>query len=295
MRIVLFGCQQIAKDIIDFILTTEHDLVYVIEHDEERDRIFGELVGEHCRDIGISTIRFTGKIDADFIRQLEPEIIFSIYYRKILSPEVITIPRLGCINVHPGLLPKFRGCNPTYWNIINAEKYAGSTMHYMTNEIDNGNIIAQKVIDIGDRNGFELNRDIMKLGVSLFKETFTDIVSEKNKSIKQDDGISTYFGPYRSAFKYINWNDTAEKIICHIRAHHIPYEGSMTCNKSVSIRIDNAYVSNAIRGGKPAGYFYKQDNNIVIQTNTAPLIVEKYVVISGKMKDVGIFISGIPE
>ncbi|HEX5421848.1 MAG TPA: formyltransferase family protein, partial [Gammaproteobacteria bacterium] len=82
------------------------------------------------------------------IRALEPDILFSLYYRKLLSKELLAIPPRGCLNLHGSLLPKYRGCAPANWAIVNGETETGVTLHYMTARPDAGDIVAQHRVQI---------------------------------------------------------------------------------------------------------------------------------------------------
>lgn len=296
MIIVLFGCQQIAKDIIDFIIDEgSHQLVQVIEQDEERDYIFGDLVREHCLKRSIPTIRFNNKIDADFIRKLNPDIIFSIYYRKIIPQAVLDIPRLGCVNIHPAELPKYRGPNPTYFSVLNGDKTAGTTLHYIDKGMDTGDIIAQKISSVDDRTGFELNKHMMSVGVELFKENYHDIMNGTNKRTPQDNSKASCIIPFRNNFRYINWMNTPETIINHMRAHAPPYAGSISqTNDGTEVMFESAVGLNSNRNSRGPGYFEVMGDKILVQTFTTPLCINKWKVLSGELKASGRFISGVP-
>ena len=82
------------------------------------------------------------------IRELKPDVLFSFYYRDILSAAILEIPASGCFNLHGSLLPKYRGRVPTNWAIINGETETGVTLHAMTTGIDDGDILAQEKVAI---------------------------------------------------------------------------------------------------------------------------------------------------
>jgi UDP-4-amino-4-deoxy-L-arabinose formyltransferase/UDP-glucuronic acid dehydrogenase (UDP-4-keto-hexauronic acid decarboxylating) len=82
------------------------------------------------------------------IKALEPDIIFSFYYRQMVKPVILDIPPRGCINLHGSLLPRYRGRCPANWVLINGEKETGVTLHYMTPRPDDGDIVAQAKVPI---------------------------------------------------------------------------------------------------------------------------------------------------
>ena len=83
-----------------------------------------------------------------FLKEEEPDLIISASATQIFKKELLSLPKLGCVNVHGGMLPKYRGMMPSFWAMLNGEKYAGVTVHYMTSEFDDGDIISQDKVEI---------------------------------------------------------------------------------------------------------------------------------------------------
>ena len=130
----------------------------------------------------------------DRVRDINPDYIFSIYYRQILPKSLLSSAKISCINIHPSLLPQYRGPVPTAWTIENGEKEFGITIHLMDEGIDTGDILVQKKYPIiENETGFELYTRGMKLGYELLVENFNKIVNEKIPAIPQV-GIGSYFG-----------------------------------------------------------------------------------------------------
>lgn len=82
------------------------------------------------------------------IRECAPDLIVSVAANQIFRKELLELPRLGCINLHAGLLPRYRGINPTFWVLANGETETGVTVHFMDSRLDNGDIIVQNKIPI---------------------------------------------------------------------------------------------------------------------------------------------------
>ena len=104
----------------------------------------------------------------EHVRQLAPDLIISYSAPQIIKPELLGIPKYGIINVHGALLPNYRGCMPSFWYLYNNEQWGGATVHYMSADIDDGDICSQGSIDISDCNTmFQLMRKTKKLGGEL--------------------------------------------------------------------------------------------------------------------------------
>ena len=111
-----------------------------------------------------------------------------MYKRQILN-----LPRLGCINVHASLLPKYRGGAPVHYAIINGEEVTGVTIMYMVKKMDAGNIISQEEVKIApDETTGELYDRLSSVGAKLLIETLPSIINKTNASIEQDENLVTY-------------------------------------------------------------------------------------------------------
>lgn len=287
MKVVLFGAQKIGVDVTRYLVQrTDIDLCGVISSDMNRDRAFSDcLLSEFCAKNDVSTI------STEDVVKIKPDLILSIYYRKIISQEIISTAKMGAINLHPAPLPKYRGCVPTYWAIINGETFAGTTLHFMTGGIDDGRIIAQASISIGELTGADLHREAMRVGFDLVKYNFDDVMSGKNLGVEQNHAEATYFGPYRSCFRYINWNNTAESIIRHVKAHHTPFQGSTAWNKYCEILVNRCNVVH--EKGWPCGKYEFDGKSILIQAQDHRILVSDWNVVGGELKTSGMFVSGI--
>ncbi len=122
------------------------------------------------------------------MRQLKPDYILAMFFRHILPKELLDIPTFGGINMHPSYLPYNRGSSGPSWSIIEGTG-PGITLHFMNEEVDAGDIIAQKEIkaDFTD-NGESLHQKAETVGIELFKENWESIKKGTNKRIKQPPG-----------------------------------------------------------------------------------------------------------
>ena len=112
----------------------------------------------------------------DEIRKLEPDLVCVVSYGVILPKSFLKIPKLGCINVHPSMLPKYRGSAPIQWAVLNGDKTTGVTIMYLNEKMDSGDIITQKEVEIGeDETSGELWSRLSKIGAELLVETVKNI------------------------------------------------------------------------------------------------------------------------
>ena len=250
MKIVIFGCQQIAVDVIKYLSTLDDvSLPLVITYELPLDQTYGyESVIKLCEGKNIKVIN-PKSVNKDVIQkiiEISPDIILSIYYRKIFPKELINMPNLGCINIHPSALPYYRGPVPTAWAIENGETQFGITIHYMDEGIDTGDILIQEKYAINDEEtGYELYTRAMTLGFDLFRNNFKKIIDGEIKATPQI-GKGSYYGKKNGRYT-IDWKKSIKNILGLIRVHSKPFNPAETVlfnryfliNKALEYKLDN--------------------------------------------------------
>lgn len=165
--------------------------------------------------------------DVQNIKTLAPDIILSVYYRSLISDEILKLAPLGAFNMHGSLLPKYRGRAPINWVLVKGEKETGATLHYMVAKADAGDIVGQKVVPIDNEDtALTLTKKVTAAACEIIKEVYPLIETKQLKPRKQDMSISTYFGRRTPADGLINWDSDAQTIYNLIRAVTKPFPGA---------------------------------------------------------------------
>ncbi|MDR4504162.1 MAG: hypothetical protein MRK01_05115 [Candidatus Scalindua sp.] len=161
---------------------------------------------------------FVGNIN-DYVEELvslKPDFIFSLQYRSLLKTALLNLPIHGCINLHFGLLPRYGGCYPVAWAILNGEKKAGVTLHYMVDKFDEGGIIAQTSIPIDDNTtARELFDSLTETAVHLFIDSYPSLLEGTAGSSPQDLTRKLYYTKDSIEFardQIIDWRKTGSEI-----------------------------------------------------------------------------------
>lgn len=171
------------------------------------------------------------------LRKYEPDIIIVCAYGKILPSEVLKIPPLGCINIHPSLLPKYRGAAPIQWAIINCENETGVTIMKLDEGMDRGPIIRQKKIPIeNDDTAESLHNKLSQTGGDLLIEVIKDIEKGDFTIIEQDHSIATYAPKLEKEHGFLKWEEGAKKIHSFVRGVY-PWPGGWTLLKGKVLKI----------------------------------------------------------
>jgi len=180
----------------------------------------------------INEINFIKKLEA-----LDPDIILVVAYGQILSEKILNIPKIGCINIHGSLLPKYRGAAPVNWVIIHGEKETGITFICMNNKVDDGDMIAQFKLNIFPNETFgELNERLSVLSAKTITKVLCDFKNGKLFRIAQDKKIATYARKMNKKDGEINWKEKSGKIYNQIKGT-IPYPGAYTYYNGKKIKI----------------------------------------------------------
>src|SRR5579862_6534107 len=161
------------------------------------------------------------------IGALKPSIIYSFSYRHLIPESVLELAPIGAFNLHPSLLPAYRGRAPVNWVLVNGERETGVTLHHMVARADAGDIVGQRAVSIDDSdNALTLYRKLVPLGVELIDEMHPKIVAGTAPRLKMDIAKGTYFGRRKPEDGRIDWRWPARRIFNLVRAVTHPYPGA---------------------------------------------------------------------
>jgi UDP-4-amino-4-deoxy-L-arabinose formyltransferase/UDP-glucuronic acid dehydrogenase (UDP-4-keto-hexauronic acid decarboxylating) len=161
------------------------------------------------------------------IAAINPDVIFSFYYRKMIGREILDLPRVGAFNLHGSYLPYYRGRCPVNWVIINGEKQSGVTLHYMVEKPDAGDIVGQKpVLITASDTAKTLYDKLCGAAKELLNEVLPLMKKGQIRRQKQDLSLGSYYGGRRPEDGRIDWKKSADEIYNLIRAVTEPYPGA---------------------------------------------------------------------
>jgi UDP-4-amino-4-deoxy-L-arabinose formyltransferase/UDP-glucuronic acid dehydrogenase (UDP-4-keto-hexauronic acid decarboxylating) len=163
------------------------------------------------------------------IREITPEVIFSFYYRNLLSSDILTIPSAGSLNLHGSLLPAYRGRSPVNWVLVNGEQRTGVTLHYMLKAPDAGDIVGQKEVPIEfEDTAYTLYQKLCAKAKELLEEALPLIEKGTVPRVAQNLSQGSYYGGRRPEDGKIDWGWPVMKIYNLIRAVTEPFPGAFT-------------------------------------------------------------------
>jgi len=231
LRAVVFAYHNMGLVGLRALLAHGFTIPMVLSHeDDPKENRWFASVADFCGERGIPV--FTPKdVNAapwpDRIRTAAPDLLLSFYYRSMLKKEVLDIPRLGALNLHGSLLPKYRGRAPVNWVLVKGETETGVTLHFMTEKPDAGDIVGQAAVPIAfDDTALTLFGKMESAASVLLDGLLPRIAKGEIPRRPNDLARGSYFGGRRPEDGRIDWSRPATEIYNLVRAVTRPYPGA---------------------------------------------------------------------
>lgn len=228
LRIVFFGTPTFAVPSLAGLLSSDHSVLGVVTQ-PDRPRGRGQHVQEGpvkrlAREQDLEILQPDHMRDSGFVQALSllgADLGVVAAYGKILSGDVLATPRLGFINVHASLLPKYRGAAPIQRAILAGERETGATIMRVVQELDAGPILGAVARPIHpDETSVELEADLAQLGARLLLEVIDDVAAGRGRSVDQDAQLATYAPRLTKADGLIDWHAPATAVHDKVRGLH---------------------------------------------------------------------------
>jgi len=232
-RILFFGYSEVGHEALALLLERGDNVVALITHaDDPHEKIWFRTPAGLAQAKGIPV--FTPEaVNAPEWRErlaaLRPDLILSVYYRHMIGPTILALPRLGAWNLHGSLLPKYRGRAPINWAVLHGEPRIGMTLHRMVRRADAGAIVDQEGVDLGPRDtAAEAFRKVLPCARRVLARQIDALLAGTARETPQDEAQATYFGGRKPEDGRIAWTQTSTGIFNLIRAVTEPYPGAFT-------------------------------------------------------------------
>ena len=290
LNILFMGTPDFAKESLEAVYNSGHNVIGVVTNPDKPKGRGMKMIPTPVKEFAIEKdipVYQPLKVrnNTEFIEEMKkinPDVICVVAYGKILPKEILDIPRLGCINVHGSLLPKYRGAAPIQWAVINGEKQTGITTMYMDIGMDTGDMILKEKVDIGeDETTGELWERLSSLGGKLLVDTLKLIEEGKAPREKQSEDF-TMAPMLNKEMAEINWNEkTAQEIKNLVRGLN-PIMGAYTYindkklkiwkvnvvdfsefKSKYNVSVDNIELGNIILANDKQGLFLKAKDAVI--------------------------------
>lgn len=260
-RAIVFAYHNVGVRCLSVLLAHGVDVRLVVTHtDNPNENIWFDSVTELAARHDIPVITPDDPNTPEVIgqiRALEPDFLFSFYYRNMLKKDILDLPKRGAFNMHGSLLPKYRGRVPVNWAIIMDERETGATLHVMNEKPDNGAIVDQQAVPIlPDDTALEVFHKVTCAAEIALDRCLPQLLAGTARFREQNLAQGGYFGGRKAEDGKISWLRTAREIHNLVRAVAPPYPGAFTRLAGRPMRVLRTMQESARlkRGEVPAFY-----------------------------------------
>jgi methionyl-tRNA formyltransferase len=278
MRIVFMGTPKFAAPTLEALCRAGHQVPLVVT---QPDRIKGRgkkpsppEVKAAALELNLKTLQPEKMADpgvTETLADIEPDAIVVVAFGFILKRDVLDLPRLGCINGHASLLPKYRGAAPIQWAIAEGEDKTGVTAMLMDEGMDTGDILMQKEVGIDpDDTCGSLHDKLAPVTADLLVEALERLAAGSIKPMPQDHERATYAPMLKKQDGKIDWTMTANKIALRVRAFD-PWPGTFTMLEDQPLKVMRAEAEREDPSGVPGSLMRCDKNGIVVSCGEGAL------------------------
>lgn len=233
MRAVVFGYHNVGVRCLKVLAARGIEVALVVTHeDNPAETIWFDSVAQTCAEFGIPSITPADPTSAalfDRIQALDPDFIFSFYYRHMLPVGLLALAKQGAYNMHGSLLPKYRGRVPVNWAVLHGETETGATLHEMAAKPDAGAIVAQTMVPIlPDDTAYEVFGKLTVAAEQTLWQALPLMMAGQTPQLPNDLLRGSYFGGRRPEDGRIDWQQPAQVVYNLHRAVAPPYPGAWT-------------------------------------------------------------------
>jgi methionyl-tRNA formyltransferase len=253
-----------------------HELVGVItmRNDRRPDR-FAALVGDMPAQVDVAVPGTPHRV-APLLRAFEPDLAVCMGFGWRIRPDALAVPRLGILNSHPSLLPRWRGPNPFGWTFRGGDSEAGYTFHLMDADFDTGPILAQGAMPIDDDDTiqtlfFERSRELTG---DLLARAIARLESGDRGDPQSSDG-ALHAPVFEDEYTEIDWTQPARDVHNQVRAWFIPsvsgIMGALTTLAGTRVRVLKTQLANGGVEAKPGAILDVEGKTLLVQCGDAPI------------------------
>ncbi|EQB7865550.1 bifunctional UDP-4-amino-4-deoxy-L-arabinose formyltransferase/UDP-glucuronic acid oxidase ArnA [Citrobacter amalonaticus] len=256
MKAVVFAYHDIGCLGVQAVLDAGYDIAAIFTHaDNPGENTFFGSVSRLAAEAGIPVYApddVNHPIWAERISQLAPDVIFSFYYRHLLSDAILEQAPAGAFNLHGSLLPKYRGRAPLNWVLVNGESETGVTLHRMVNRADAGAIIGQQRVAISpDDTALTLHHKLCQTARQVLEQALPAIKRRETRDVLQNESDATYFGRRTPEDSFLTWNRPATTLHNMVRAVAAPWPGAFSYSGTQKFTIWSSRVHSQPQTAQP--------------------------------------------
>lgn len=299
MKIIFFGSGKFAVMTLGALHCAGHEIVLVVtQPDRKRGRhlhLSATPVKEYALDHRLKLFQPENvnlPKNLATLKKEDADVFIVVSYGRILSQDILSLPRLMPVNIHASLLPKYRGAAPINHALINNEHKTGVTYIRMNEHMDEGDILIQKAVKIEDNEKApELEQRLSQCAAAHIHEVLEKIKNKKVKPKKQDGKKATPAPLMKKNDGLIQWDRRAKHILNRFRGC-FGWPGSFTFRKGKMLKVLDMSVCATRRRGKPGEIISAKDNILEVACGNGTVCIKEVLPESHKRMPVSSFLAG---
>ncbi len=300
MNLVFMGNPAFAVPALEKLAASDYQIVAVVSNPPQKmgrgKKIRETAIAIKAKSMGLDVIQEQDLKSGHFVsklKELDADLFVVVAFR-ILPNSLITIPKLGSINLHGSLLPAYRGAAPIQWALINGEDETGLSTFFIAPKVDTGAVICQDKLPIHPNDNYgTLSERMGILGSVLLVETINLIESGSASAIKQNDNQATLAPKITKDMTIIDWSRPARELHNLVRGL-TPTPSATTIIKGKRIKIQETRVDNDDNGSNylPGEITAIKKSIVSVQTGNGHLLIHRVQLEGKKTMDIGSFMNG---
>lgn len=299
MKVVFMGTPDFAVKALEELVREKYEIACVVTQPDKPKGRGNQVQISAVKECALNyelpifqPKKIKDKESVEYLRTLEADIFVVAAFGQILSKEILEMPRLGCINIHGSLLPKYRGAAPIQWAILDGEKETGITIMQMNEGLDTGDMLAKSIVPIEEKETGETLFDKMAYhGAKLLLETLPLLEEGKLKPEKQKEEESSYAPMIKKEMGKIQWQKDANSIERLVRGMN-SWPSAYTFFNKKTLKIWEACVEEEDTSCQPGTVVQVTKDSIKVQTGQGLLVLQVLQLEGKKRMDAKNFLLG---
>ena len=299
MKVLFMGTPEIAAGVLEAIINSKHEVIGVVTQEDKPKGRGKEMSMPPVKELALShnipvfqphILKTPESVEE--LRKFDADIFVVVAYGKLLSKEILDMPKYGCINVHASLLPKYRGSAPIQWSIIDGEKVTGVTVMQMDEGMDTGDMLFKSAVEIEDTDTADSLYDkLTKAGANIISDALDAIEIGDIHPVKQDNENATYAKMLNKALGHVNYSRPAVEIERLVRGLN-SWPGTYSFINGKSLKIWDVKVLDEASNGEPGTVALCENGRLTVNTIDKQLEILSLQIEGKKRMDTKSFLLG---
>lgn len=299
MRVIFMGTPAFAVPSLEALVRNGYPVALVVTQPDKPKGRHGRVTPPPVKEAAVARgipvlqpVHLKNPAFLEELRRRDPEVIVVVAYGKILPPDILALPKYGCVNVHASLLPKYRGAAPVQWALMNGERETGITTILMDEGLDTGDILLQRPLTVGEDESFgSVYGRLAHLGAEVLLETLKLLETGGLPRRPQDHRQASFAPPLTPADEIICWNRPAQAISNQVRALD-PSPGARTFWEGRILKVWRAKPVGGSFAGVPGEVLETGPEGILVQAGEGAVLIQELQLAGGRRLPAVAFLSG---